>query len=469
MYRHTITAVMIICALTDIVSAETSYKPEDAYVQMVTEVRKLIEPTPVPGNWFSITAIGAVAEADDPNAINELANFCPDVSREIVRFGGIRPIDLIYEKAIDSMVAPVFTETQGAKDAKIYIRGTSGTDVSNEYKAYQKYLAASTVLLKSIITEKDSNKVNSLLIDYRNNERDWKVQGYKDEVEAALFQIDASDGLFGPVHNFHRKEVLNTFRNNGVTSNWQIGSYNSPASEVSPPVADWENESGWFEVKFESKTYDNSSGSSSGSQSSGGFLHIGGLVGGGSNGGGNSSSWSINQIQEYGYTFQLKRIRIVRKWLDPRVFSTVGGWAWTKRQSASDYPLISGGYNAENQPISPEFVVYDNLPVDCPMIPSEMLIARKRTITLTTSRDDYNSVVSSGSSSGGGMFGGIIGGRKSRSWTTTEIHSSGNSVTFKVEAPGTAVIGLTSQLVGKLPAPNSNANWPADAWIEGTN
>lgn len=97
------------------VCAQTSYKVDDAYKQMRDEIRKTITPTPIPGNWFSIAAVGAVAEADDPPAINELANFCPDPADEISRFGGIRPLDLVYEKAITGMVAPVFAETDALK------------------------------------------------------------------------------------------------------------------------------------------------------------------------------------------------------------------------------------------------------------------------------------------------------------------------------------------------------------------
>ena len=347
------------------------------------------------------------------------------------------------------------------------IRGPTGKGTSPEYDAYKRYLGESSAILKKILIEKDNDATNALLIDYRNLESDWKVQGYKNEIEAALFQIEAGNGLFGSVRNFHRKQVLTTFRNNGVAANWQVGSFTSPASEVSPRVPDWENASGWVQVKFDSKTYNNSSTSTNSSSSSGGFLHIGGLIGGASKGGGNSNESSIKDIKEYGYSFELKRVRIIRKWLDTRVFSTAGGWAWTKKEGTDGYPLIAGGYSADSLPIVPKFVVYDNLPVDCPMIPSEMLIARNRVVTLTTSRDDYSKVVSSGGSSGGGMFGGIIGGRKSRSWTTTEISSSGNSVTYSVSAPGTAVIGLMSQLVGRLPDPNVNVKWPDDAWIEG--
>ena len=65
------------------------------------------------------------------------------------------------------------------------------------------------------------------------------------------------------------------------------------------------------------------------------------------------------------------------------------------------------------------------------------------------------------------MFGGIIGGSKKSSWSTSNVTASGDDVTFTVEAPGIAVIGLISQLVGRIPAPDPANDWPEDAWLEG--
>ena len=447
------------------VCAQTSYKADDAYNQMRNEIRGKITPTPIPGNWFSIAAVGAVAESDDPAAINELANFCPDPSDDIVRFGGIRPLDLVYEQAVSGMVAPVFVETNALKQARSYIRGPAGTSTSSEYSSYLTYAGKAAEIDKKMQAAKSEQETGSLYVDYNNMERDWKVQGFKNEVEAALFQIDQAEGTFGPTHNFHRTEVLGAYRSHGDTKKWVVNSFLAPASSVSPPVPEWENASGWFKVTFDSKTYQKESGSSSGSSSSGGFLHLGGLLVGGSGGGGNDNGWSVSDVKSYGYSFEIKRVRIVRGWLDPRVFTTAGGWTWKKTDGGKEFPRISNGYTNTNTIIQPKFSVYDGIPVDCPMIPSEMLIARNRSVTLTTSRSDYNRVSSSGSSGGGGMLGGILGGSTRSSWTTTKITENGDDVTYRIDAPGTAVVGLMSQLVGALPAPDAKRHWPDEAWI----
>lgn len=468
---RTYPSLVMLCATLGFAApaeCQTSYSVDDAYQQMSNEIRKHIEPTPVPGNWLSITAIGEVAEKDDPSAINELANFCPDVTKDIVRFGGIRPLDLVYEKAVESMVGPVIPETQDIKDAKTAIRGASGTGRSNEYEQYLKFVKASSDLFEQMLKEKDESNLNALFVRQRNLERDWKVEGFKNEIEAALFRLDASDGLFGPVHNFHRMQVLNTFRANGITKTWMIGSFSSPASEVSPPVASWDNSSGWFTVTAKSKDYVRKASSTGGTSSGNGFLHVGGLIGGISSGGGNSRTWSLNTVKEYGFSFEVKRVRIIRRWFDPRVFSTVGGWAWKKKGDGKEMPLISGGYSKDNQPIAAVFQVYDNLPVDCPMIPAEMLIAKNRSVTLTTSREEFEEVKTAGKSKGGGFFGGIIGGSKGKSWNTTETSQNGNEVTYRIDAPGTAVIGLMSNLVGRIPEPDPKLNWPKEAWTGGT-
>jgi hypothetical protein len=447
------------------VCAQTSYKIDDAYAQMRNEIRNKITPTPIPGNWFSIAAVGAVADADDPPAINELANFCPDPADEISRFGGIRPLDLVYEKAITGMVAPVFVETDALKQAKQYLRGAAGTSTSSEYQAYLKYQDKAAEFVKKMQKAKSESESSSLYLDYNNLEKDWKVQGFKNEVEAALFQIDQAEGTFGPTHNFHRTEVLGAYRSAGDTKHWVVNSFLSPASSVTPLVTAWENPSGWFKVSFDSKTYHKESSSTSKSTSSGGFLHLGGVMIGGSKGGTTGDGWSVSDVKYYGYSFEIKRVRIIRGWLDPRVFTTTGGWTWKKAGDSTDFPMISAGYTKKNEIIAPKFSVYDNLPVDCPMIPSEMLIARNRSITLTTSRSDYNQVSSSGSSGGGGMLGGVFGGSTRSSWTTTKISENGEDVTYKVDAPGTAVIGLMSQLVGGLPAPDPKRHWPDGAWV----
>lgn len=42
---------------------------------------------------------------------------------------------------------------------------------------------------------KSESESSLLFVDYNNLEKDWKVQGFKNEVEAALFQIDQAEGL----------------------------------------------------------------------------------------------------------------------------------------------------------------------------------------------------------------------------------------------------------------------------------
>jgi hypothetical protein len=188
------------------------------------------------------------------------------------------------------------------------------------------------------------------------------------------------------------------------------------------------------------------------------------LVGGG--GGGNSNVSRVSEVKNFSYSFEVKRVDISRPWLDTEVFLEPRGWTWRKNPNTVSFPRVSDGLDTNGKPVLPPNRVYNDATIDCAALPVEFIIARKRSLVATVSKSDYQLIQTSGSSGGGGSLFGIFGGGGSRSWSTTTISENGNDVTFKVEGPGIAVIGMISESLPKAPNANVADKWPSNAWLE---
>ncbi len=448
-----------------LVKAEGPYTPEQAVSVFYQNLRTAINPDLPKSHWLSLSMVGAVAEAEDPSIVNDLGNFCPEPSPLVTSFTRARRLDGIYQKVLDGMTGPFRPPTDEFKEAMKYLRNDAG-EATPEFKAYIKREEAYVAATSKYLQEKDSGKRAALLQDIIKSERDWTILGYRSEVDAALLAIEQNDTPYSPVKLSQRKRVLSHYRNAGLIPSDIVGAFKAPTTELSPPVALWENATGWTKFTYSSSEVDNVYDARSTQERGFGGISLGFVTVAGTGGGNKDYEHKVNEVKKFSYSFEIKRVIIRRPWLDTEVFFQPGGWTWKKTPNTVKFPRVSEGLDAVGTPVTPSAVVYDNTPVDCGMLPLELIIARKRELVATTSKSDYEKVVTSGSSGGGGSAFGIFGGGKKKSWTTTHIEEHGDDVTFKIEAPSTAVIGFISEVIPRLPEPNRNDTWPETAWME---
>ncbi len=409
--------------------------------------------------YLSMSIVGAVADKEDRNAINELANTCPPRERYVASYYSLVHLDAIYQKALEGMIGPSRPKSQKYLDAKAYL---SDQDVISTYNDYQNaYIEA----MSAYIAGTDPKKRPELLARAQIALKNWKVYGSKGEVDAALLTLDTEGGGFSDSRIADHVAVLDSYKGLGLdhTDPLSLITYKSPVSEVSPPRDKWDEPEGWVKISFDHSQFSKYYSSTTSGKSGFGGLSLGFVTVGATSGGNKTQETRVSNVRSFSYSFELKRVGIVRPWLDTRIFTQPGAWTWKRNPNTTEFPYISYGSDGDGTPQVAPASVYDNAPIFCPMIPLEMIIARNRTITATTSKSDYSLITTSGSSGGGGGFSFLFGGTK-KTWTTQNVTENGDDVTFTVEAPGTAVVGFISGLVPELPMPNPNDTWSEEAW-----
>lgn len=417
-------------------------------------------------HWLSMSIVGAIATEDDPASINDLANFCPTETANIQSYARARKLDRIYEKILGSMTGPSRPDSQEYKDAKALLQNSDGsyTDL------YKSYLAKAEVYYNAEIDFKFAETAAARAraqIDLEKAERDWKVAGSKVEVDGALFILRKLDDFFGDAPNENRLLLLEQYRKKGLDfdNGDEIGAYKSPRSEVSPKVQDWANGADWVAVSFSDETVKTNYSATNTSKRKMGFGSVGFLQVGISKNSGNSTESRTTDVKSFSYSFKIARVTIRRPWLDSEVFYRPLGWTWKLTKNTKEYPRVSSGPDGNGIPRASEKNIYDNVAIDCTLLPTEMVIAKDRTIVATVSKETYDEINTAGTSGGGGGLFGIWGGKK-RTWSTTVIDSTDKDVTFQVTAPAVAVVGMISEKLPLLPEPNFDDKWPDDAWLE---
>ncbi|TWB07184.1 hypothetical protein [Bradyrhizobium stylosanthis] len=455
----------IFCLMVDSAHAKGPYTPQQALHNMYDQIRTLLGYDPVdnPGarsTWLGLSYIGDAVASNDPQKINDLANTCPEVS-PLTNFTSLERLDSVYERMIKGMVGPNRPETPEVKAAKesLFSNGANTPKYTTYLGFQQQHDEALRTYLQAATANDRVTASQRMALILQN----WQVSGDKIDVEGALFRIKTQQSAFSDATNLHRLNVLDIARQASWASTEVAGAFRSPVSEVSPPVGNWQDADGWVKVLYseDSSTmnYTASNSSSKGFAGLGlGFVNIVGTTGGG-----NSSQSRVTKIDAMSYTFEIKVITIRRPWLDSEVFSVPLGWTWRTNPNTTAFPRVSDGPNADDLPVVPAKYTYDNAAVHCPLIPTAMVIARNRVLTLTSSRSTYDEVNRAGSQSVGGSFMGIFGGGQTKTWTTTVINTSGDNMTYKIEAPGTGVIGFISTKLKRLPDPNLNDSWPSNA------
>lgn len=456
--RVSLIAAVVACAnISTQASAQVEYSADDVFKAFYSVISEAIQVNDE--QYLSLSVIGSVADAADTNAINILANSCPPIERKIASPNALVRLDIIYEKALDGMIGPDRPKSEAYAKAQRFISEPSVR------QAYEKAREAYLVATDAYIQEQDLKKRPLLLARMTNALDEWNLYGYKGDYDAAVLRIETEGGAFSDARIQERRRVLTAYRAARIGDTTLVA-FRAPLSEVSPPVALWPKDDGWVKISFSDDQFDKYVSSTTSSKSGFGGISLGFVNVAGTSGGNKTNETRVSSVKNFNFTIELKRVSIIRNWLDPRIFTEPGAWTWKQNKNTKDFPNVSYGQDGDGTPNDAPNKIYDSSPIFCPMITQDMIIARNLSIVSTTSKSNYQLATSSGSSGGGGTAFGFLGGGSKKSWTTQTITESGNDITFRVDAPGTAVVGFVSAIVPKLPAPNPDDKWPTEAWRE---
>jgi hypothetical protein len=443
------------------------YTPDQAISVLYEELRDLLGFNRADASknlWLSLSMVGSLVDKDDKYQVNDLANFCPTTDPVVLTYGRLRKLDRIYDKINKSLTGPLRPPTNEEKKATAIIQNPDGNP-SDKWTQYDQAQTKFDAAFSKFLVATDPTARASALIEVNKARQNWQLFGHRDEIDGAMAILDAAETRFSAPMIRKRTVVLQHYLDNGLGPSDAPGAALSPASQFSPTVDKWDDGAGWVGVKYSNVQTSSQFNSSTSSSRGFGGLNLGFVTIAGAGGGGSGTTSKVTKVYNFNYQFEIKRVTIRRPWFFPEVFWDAAAWTWIKKDNTPAYPHVAVPITETGKPVQSTVATYDNTDIGCAMVPTELIIARNRSVTATMDATDYKEVVNSGSSGvGGGLFG-IIGGGGQRTWSNTTITNNGNTVTFKLDAPGIGVIGLISETIPKLPDPNLADKWPTDAWI----
>jgi hypothetical protein len=148
-----------------------------------------------------------------------------------------------------------------------------------------------------------------------------------------------------------------------------------------------------------------------------------------------------------------------------------GFWTWLRPDAvpqATALPRVSDGA-AGGLPVDNPTAKYVDSFISVPLIPSEVVVARKLKVTATVSDSDYQKIVDVSNNaadvSGRVFFFFKASGGGTNTSKLTKISSANGNTTFSMSFEGPVVIGFISNVVPMTPAPKKDGReWPPQAW-----
>lgn len=485
-------ASFLCCGLISNVLAQTpQYTPEQALSLLDRQIRTTLgfhepgagssdQPT-----WLSLSYVGLEVPKDDEQLIDLISVQCPPATNSLTSYSTPQRLDQIYEMILtNASLSRPTTTISGLEAAQAKIRNPMTKMVTPEFVAYreyqQKYLDAA-----GLFDEAKARNAPATELQRLNNKltivlQDWINFGYKQDIDAALNLALAADANGSLVNAEWRRELLRFYRNiaGGAAPTTNANSLAIPRSTLHPSPDKWEGDAGWTKVTYSkidtfNNTEDTYQKQTRYGSAGGGFLfwRVGGSA---SSSEEHETHREITKASRIGYNFEIRRAIINRPWLDQRFFFEPGFWTWNRPSNVpaeSPVPLVSKGSDA-NMPIENPGSKYIDTPISVPMIPSEVIVARKLSVTATVSNSDFQKIKdikeSGADVSGRAFFFFKISGGGTNVSTLSNVTTQGGETTFTLSFEGPVVIGFISNVVPKLPAPkNDGRPWPGEAWGAG--
>ncbi|KWT68586.1 hypothetical protein APV28_2723 [Comamonas testosteroni] len=259
----------------------------------------------------------------------------------------------IYKSILDGKQTPLVKLTEEQEEilneANSFLFWVDGSP-TEKYQKYldeqMKYLEALDNFEASLATEKNGGdkvpeKINQ---DLRNAEASWKKNGYKYDVEIAIENIRQYESLEPAIFWKKLQDKFSKYTECfDIQSEFQV-------VEANPPYEHWFQEFGWSDFKFDSLDFDNQRQSGSVGFDISACCSCPDVL--------SEPNSQVGPISIFGsalfkeeikfddenflLTCKLRRIEIVRPWLDINVFHS-RAWRWSPASVSYGVSIASGG------------------------------------------------------------------------------------------------------------------------------
>ncbi|TIM31602.1 MAG: hypothetical protein E5Y63_06180 [Mesorhizobium sp.] len=452
-----------LCGLPSLAAAQVTLDPAEVIAKYAEILQVSISPDMPPDTFVSILPIGLAVDAD--KKYFPLANSCLRPETFPGTLGSLIRVSDVYKIALDNMArARAPSQPTAAQVAAARKFRAEHLDV---YEKYRKEFSALRGQRETATSPGERDRINGEMLSVEHN---WIALGYKREVEAVLATImNSADGFIG----FHA-DALESALGPGA------GPGTSPSVELSVSRDNWDQQGGWVTVKFED-TYNSRTEQTEIKQRRGsggfsaGFFKIGG--------GGSSTSITesiVTDVRNLRIELDLKLVMIERPWMNSSVFFEPQTWGWKAITGvAGAPPHISQGLT-QGQYVEPmEEQKYSGSRVDCQLIPTSFLLAKRRRLIATVSKDSYNRILRESAAGGSASFFGFsLGGSGSDKFekiteTDQTVEFSITSLDWKDNPPDTVdvndvvILGTISRVVPLGPIPANDLTYEDGLWRSG--
>lgn len=445
--------------------------------------------TTEPAQWMSLTFVGLQIPdpAKDKNgmhdAIDLLAVACPPADQSLGTFSNTHRLDQVYEVVLtQTALFRPNVSIPGLKEAQDALVDPATNELKPEYVKYLDFqyqydTAADEMAMAKIEGASD----DALRIHARKLQRildQWIQQGYKNKLEPSIDKVYAKDVIDAASSIGWRGKLLSSYRNLADPLGGPGNSATIPRSYLVPGVENWSGEAGWVNFKlsksdsFSSSEEEHYKNSRHGSASGGGFFWKANASF--SRTDSKDIEKSVDQLSNLTIEFSVRRSVIKRPWFDQRMIFEPGFWTWLKPVGTpenSEFPLLSKGKDEMGYPIPNPSAKYSTYTIPIPVVPSEVIVARKLRMLATVSRANYDKLETesktdySGGGSGGFLFWRVGASGGGSDWAKLRaVNKRADSVDFELTAEGPVVIGLISNVVPQMPNPRTGV-WPSEAWL----
>ncbi len=352
---------------------------------------------------------------------------------------GVGSVSDVYKSILDGKETPLVhlspEQLHDLDDALAYLFLPDGdpTEAYRDYQSYQLDYAAALDSYEAAKATEDNGgpKVPPKLAKtVERASRAWSARGHKGDVERALAMIEALEGLEPELWWARLGE-----RYRAATRSYDLDSCYQYVT-ANPPYEQWFQEFGWSDFRFDLTDYagqDRSGGAGTTpcecrcgpDVEAAGFRDVAAL----------SASWGEAPPAGFSLTCRLRRIQIVRPWMDPTVLFG-RAWRWSPASVSYGTVISTGGDLAGA--VVPTGVL--------PVLPTTAILARDVVIRWDATSSTSPFQIPAGEI-GFGPF------RLSRaSGATSDEHV--------ITMPDPQLIGFIATLIPRCPNPEPTLPWP---------
>jgi len=432
--------------------------PAEIIAEYAEIIQTVISPDLPADRFISILPIGLSVDRDE--AYYPLANSCLRPATFPGDLASSIRVSDVYRHAIQNM-ARIKLPSQPTEEEV----NTAREFYAANLEAYDGYANRFRRLKASITPDLSVTERNAIRSDMSYLEEQWVAIGQKYEVEHAFNVISSSPEGFLALRT-------GALRRAGAT-----GPGASPSVELSSYMENWPVRGGWVTLKYDD-SYESTTETTEikKRRGSGGF-NAGFFKIGGSGSRTTIEESIVTDVENLGIEVDLKLVQIERPWFDHSVFFEPKTWGWRSIEGENGSPpLISNGLTDGSYVEQMNEQTYSGSRIDCQLYPAAFILAKRRKLTATVSKDTYDRILRESSGSGSASFFGFsLGGGGSNKFE--KITDTDDSTTFSItssdwsadpsvppEVGDIVILGTISRVVPLGPTPEADRDFTDEVW-----